>query len=135
MAANIVPIFPLVPVVAWGTILTANTAKDGTGTTSTIFTAGADGAIVQRVRASALGTNTASVLRIFVNNGSTPATATNNTLFAEISLPGTTLSEVGSLIPIDVPLNLPLPAGYRLLAAIGTTVAAGWAITAVGGSF
>jgi len=135
MAANIVPIFPLVPVVAWGTILTANTAKDGTGTTSTIFTAGADGAIVQRVRASALGTNTASVLRIFVNNGSTPATATNNTLFAEISLPGTTLSEVGSLIPIDVALNLPLPAGYRLLAAIGTTVAAGWAITAVGGSF
>src|SRR4051812_17212374 len=98
MAVNITPIYSKVGDIQWATILTANTAKDGTGTVVTIFVADAtNGGRVERVRARALGTNVATVLRIFINNGSTNATAANNTLWAEATLPATTLSEVGAL--------------------------------------
>ncbi len=121
MAANTSPIFTDTPKAAWATITAANTAKDGTGTTSTLVTAGADGALISGVRAQPLGTNTASVLRLFLNNGLTSATPANNTLIAEASLPATTLSEVAGQSPVVVPLNIQVPAGYKLLAAIGTT--------------
>lgn len=146
MAANTSPIYSLLGDVQWGTVATANTAKDGTGTVVTIFTADAtNGGRVERVRFRALGTNVATVARIFVNNGSTNATATNNTLYAEITLPATTLSEVAALVLQEIPnpLNiidmsgfpLVLPPGYKLNVTIGTTVSAGYAVTAVGGKY
>lgn len=136
MPANTAPIYTNVPDVSWaGSITTANTAKDGTGTVATGFTAGTNGSYVQRVIARPLGTNVASVLRVFVNNGSTNATAGNNSLIAEVSLPATTLSEVAALVPIELPVNLPLPGGYKLNFTIGTTVSAGWQITCVGGDY
>ena len=48
MPANTAPIFTLTPDVQWGTttVATANTAKDGTGTVLTVFTAGANGSYV-----------------------------------------------------------------------------------------
>lgn len=126
MAANTAPIFGLTPNVAWQVAFTAaNTAKDGTGTVQTVFTAGANGAFVQKVRFRAIGTNTASVARIFVNNGSTNATAANNALIDEITLAGTTLSEVSALSNYEVALNIALPAGYKINVVIGTAVAAG----------
>lgn len=135
MAASNVPTFAKTPTIAWGTITAANTNRDGTGTVTTVFTAGADGAIVQRIRASSLGTNVVSVLRLFINNGSTNATAGNNTLIAEMTLPATTATEVAGLLTIDIPLNMPLPAGYKINAVIGTAVSAGWAVAGIGGSF
>jgi len=80
MTANTQPIFPLTPKVSWGTVTTANTAKDGTGTVVTVFTAGADGSRIDQIKVRALGTNVATVIRFFVNNGSTNATAANNSL-------------------------------------------------------
>ncbi len=125
MAANIEPIFPLSPKLSWGADLqTANTAKDGTGTVSTLMTAGANGSRVDYVRIRATGTNTATVFRLFVNNGSDPTVAGNNVLFTEATVAATTLSEVAALAETTVQLDLALPAGYRLTAAIGTTVAA-----------
>jgi len=54
-------------------------AADYTGATAThnklVFTAGANGSYVQRLRFKAIGTNTASVARIFINNGSANTTA------------------------------------------------------------
>src|SRR3990167_2928380 len=97
MAANKEAIFPLTPKIGFGNVTTANTAKDGTGTVVLIFTAGANGARLDKIKAKAAGTNTASVARFFINNGSTPTSAANNTLFGEISLPATTLSEVAAL--------------------------------------
>lgn len=125
MAANTVPIFPLSPKVSWGADLqTANTAKDGTGTVSTIMTAGANGARVDYVRVRATGTNTATVFRLFINNGSDPTVATNNVLFTEATIAATTLSEVAALAETTIQLDLPLPAGYKLTCTIGTTIAA-----------
>lgn len=137
MAANTSPVFGLTPVVSWGVIDTANTAKDGTGTVVTIFTAGADGARVDKIRYKAKGTNVATVLRIWVNNGSTNSTAGNNTLAREETIAATTLSEVAALAngEIDFPDGLILPAGYKLNITIGTSVSAGLHVSAYGGNF
>lgn len=138
MVANTSPIFTLTPNITVGqTVQTANTAKDGTGTVVTVFTAGANGSLLKGVVFRATGTNTASVGRIFVNNGSTNATAGNNTLIGEITLTGTTLSEVAALASYEwvPPPNFCLPNGYKINVTIGTTVAATWAVTGYGGDF
>ena len=135
MPANTTPIFPLTPKVSFAKLLTANTAKDGTGTVASVFTAGANGARVDYLKVRALGTNVATVLRVFINNGSDPTVATNNTLFIEQTIAATTLSEVAALADNIVTLDLSLPAGYVLTCTIGTTVAAGLMVTAVGGDY
>lgn len=135
MPANTAPIFTLVPNVGWGEILTANTAKDGTGTVVLLFTAGSNGSYLQKVRAKAKGTNTASVLRLWGNNGSTNATAGNNYFIGEITLAATTLSEVAATAENEYMIDVPIPAGHRVYATIGTTVAAGWQLSAYGGDY
>ena len=136
MAANTTPIFPNQPAASWGTITTANTAKDGTGTVVTVFTADAtDGSFVSSIIFRAQGTNTATVARIFVNNGSANSTPSNNSLIGEITLSGTTLSEVAALAHYEYTVNRQLPAGYKLNITIGTTVAAGYALTAFGSGY
>ena len=137
MAVNTSPIFSKRGLISWavGFLTAANTAKDGTGTVSTVMTAPADGAFVQRLVARAAGTNVATVLRIFINNGLTNATAGNNILIAEMTLPATTLSEVAALAPYEMPLNFVLPAGYKINCTIGTAVAAGYALSVIGGDY
>jgi hypothetical protein len=85
MAANTVPIYSKAGQIEWAPaeLKTANTAMDGTGTVAIIFTAGADGGRVERVRCKANGTNVATVLRLFINNGGDTTTAANNNLYAE----------------------------------------------------
>lgn len=138
MAANTAPIFTLIPETQWGAtaITTANTAKDGTGTVLTVFTAGAtDGSYVQRVRFRPSGTCVQTVARLFINNGATNATAANNILFDEITLSAITGSETAAQPSFEIPLNFALPAGYKLNVTIGTTVAAGWYVSAIGGDY
>lgn len=136
MAANTTPIFVLSPKTDWSTVITtANTAMDGTGTVLTCFTAGADGGFVNRLAVRPMGTNVATVLRVFLNNGSTNATAANNALLVDISLPATTASNTTALNPVDVPLNIGVPAGYKLNCTIGTTISAGINVTAIGGNY
>lgn len=119
----------------FGQLTAANTAYDGTGTTLTLYTAGADGGFLEKIRCKALGTNVATVVRIFLNNGSSSGTATNNSLIAEATLPATTASNVAALIPIEVPLNMRLQAGYVINVAIATAVAAGYSFTAESADF
>lgn len=135
MPANNFPIYSITPNVGFGQITTANTAKDGTGTVVTVFTAGANGGRAEKIRFRAKGTNVATVCRVFINNGGTNTTATNNVLYDEITLPATTNSEVAQLLNQEIVLNLPLPAAYTLIITIGTTVAGGYAVTCVGGNY
>lgn len=141
MAANTAPIFSAQGSIQWAaSILTAaNTAKDGTGTVTTIATgnnAGNNaGNFIQRLIARPLGTNVATVLRVFINNGGTNATAANNTLIAELSLPATTLSEVAAQPDFVLPLNLALPPGYKINCTLGTAVAAGYQASVIGGQY
>jgi hypothetical protein len=137
MSANINPIFVGTPNVSWsGQLVTANTAVDGTGTVAAAFTAGANGSYVRRLRAKAGGNCTASVLRVFMNNGSTNATAGNNVLIAEVNLPAATASNSAQIAPdIEYTLNLIVPAGYVLNCCIGTTVATWWNVLVEGGNY
>lgn len=137
MVANTAPIFPDTPNVSWGTVITAaNTTKDLTsGTITLIFTAGADGAFINSIVGQPHGTNVASLARVFINNGSTTATASNNTYFSQIGLPAITNSETAEVPNVSLPLNIGLPPGYRIYITLATAVAAGWQFSAVGGDY
>lgn len=137
MVANTSPIFPLIPNIGFAPGITAaNTAKDGTGTVDLVFTSDAtDGSRLEKLRIRPKGTNVASVMRVFLNNGSTPTTAGNNMLYDEISLPATTNSEVASIPGLEIPMNISLPPGWRVYVTLGTAVAGGYAVTAIGGDY
>jgi hypothetical protein len=147
MAQNTNPIFPLIPVNAWVSGpaanaatpgVTANTTKDLTSGTiyGPIETAGAvEGSRLDFIKVRALGTNVATVIRIWINNGAATTTATNNTLYFERTLSATTVSETSEQPDIILPLNISLAAGYRVYATFGTAVAAGFHLTAIGGDY
>lgn len=137
MAAGITPIFLKAPRVSFAsTGVNANTAFDGTGTVATVFTAGADGSKVEDLIFQHLGSNSVTVVRVFVNNGSTNATATNNSLVYELSMAGNTASQtVPGTYAQTYRANLVLPAGYKINVTIGTAIASGIQVTAVGGDY
>jgi hypothetical protein len=138
MAANTAPIFPRTPQVEWSNaVLAANTTTDLTsGTIYQVFAADAtEGSRVDYLQIMALGTNVATVLRVWINNGSTTATAANNVMHKNIALPATTLSQTAQLTEQQVNLDLSLPPGYKLYVTLGTAVAAGYCVTAVGGKY
>ena len=135
MANN--PIFSRIAKAAWiNGVTAANIAKDGTGTVDTIFTADATlGSYLQKLIIRPRGTNAASVLRVFLNNGLTNVTAANNVLIGEVGLPATAISEVAALAGLELPLNIPIPPGYKINVTLGTAVAGGYAVTALGGDY
>lgn len=137
MVANTAPIFSRKANVAWvNGITAANTAKDGTGTVDTVWTADAtEGSFVQKLIIRPRGTNVASVLRVFLNNGSTNATASNNALIGEVTLPATTNTETAAIQGTEISLNIPIPAGYKINVTLGTAVAGGYTVTAISGDY
>jgi hypothetical protein len=147
MAQNTNPIFPLIPVNAWVSGPAANAATPGvTANTTTdltsgtiygpIETAGAvEGSRLDFIKVRALGTNTGTVIRIWINNGSVTTTATNNTLFMERTLSSTTVSQTSELADVIIPMSISLAPGYRVYATFGTAVAAGFHLTAIGGDY
>ena len=136
MVANTAPIFTDIPNIGFApNITTANTAKDGTGTVDLVFTAGADGSFVQKLKIRPKGTNIATVLRVFLNNWGAPTTATNNMLFEEVGLPATTNIETTNIVGLELPMNIALPASWRIYVTLGTAVAGGYAVTTLGGDY
>lgn len=132
MAASTTPISPGKVADGWNAnnITAANTATDGTGTVETIFTAHAtEGSRVNRVRVCHKGSNVATVMRFFKNNGSTNATAANNVLLAEETIAANTLNQAAKSVFYDIALNCVLKPGYKINYTIGTAVAAGHAVT------
>lgn len=144
MPGNNNPIFTRMPDVQWAVaaVSAANTAKDGTGTVNVIYdeataspVPGGNGCFVQKVVIRSRGTNVATVLRVFTNNGGSNATPANNCLIAEMTLPATTLSEVAAQPSYELPLNIGMSAGARLFVTLGTAVAAGYSVSAWGGKY
>ena len=137
MPGNNAPIFSKIARASWvNGVTAANTAKDGTGTVDTVFTAdGINGSYLQKLIIRPRGTNVASVLRVFLNNIGLNTVAANNSMIAEIGLPATTVSEVAAIAGIELPLNIPIPPGYRINVTLGTAVAGGYAVTAIGGDY
>ena len=140
MAANTQPIFPNTPKVSGGKVITADTSYENPVTNPvTLYTAGANGARIDQIKARALGDNIATVLRLYVYDGA------SYMLAHEAGLPASTASadgETGSDIDIlrdtgyeAVPPVPYLPAGYSLVGTVGTTVASGWMVTVFGGDY
>lgn len=92
--------------------VTANTARDGTGTLATVATGTANGKIIKRVRISATGTTTAGVIRLFLFDG------TNNRLLREIMVTAITPSATIEAFSAEVTLyDCILPSTLWLLKA------------------
>lgn len=148
MAANNEPIFTKVSKIQYaGTnpitaALTSGNISAYNGTDANavlLFTADAtNGSFVHRIRlkcAALTGTSTASVFRVFVNNGSTVGTGTNNCYYGEVALPAVVSSASAGTAEIDYVLNLVLPPGYRLYGGLGTAVTTGWTVMTIGGDY
>jgi hypothetical protein len=138
MPANTSPIFSIAGEAQWNSeaITAANTTTDLTsGTIYAIFTGGTNGSYIQRIRFRHLGTNIATVARVWINNGSTTGTAANNTLWDEITLAANTVSQTAASINYELPFGFALPAGYVIYVTLGTAVAAGFKATIIGGDY
>lgn len=139
MAANISPIFVLTPNLTSATVAAANTARDGSGTLVTLFTAGTNGSRLDFVTFnSAQATAAASsamVGRIFV----TDAAGANPVLLAEVALPTITASNtvIGQTQTIAFNNGLILASGQIVKCTI--SVFAGvqdqYQVTARGGNY
>lgn len=139
MPANVQPIYSKIADIQWATAIvqSANTTTDLTsGTIYPVFTADTtNGGYVQRIRFRSLGSNVATVARVWINNGSDTTVSTNNTLWDEIAIALTTVSQTAAQATYELPLNFPLPPSYRLYITLGTAVAAGFDVTVIGGKY
>ena len=141
MAANINPIYSRKGDVQWpgGYMVTANTTADLTsGTIYLLYTADAtEGSYLEYLvlRPTPAVTTTVTVLRLWINNGSTTGTAANNTPFDEVDLPAVTASATAATFGVTRRLEKRLNPGYRLYGTLGTASANGWAPTVFGGPY
>lgn len=130
------PQYATIPKASIGGVLTAaNTALDGTGATgrALVFTAGTNGSVIDQIVVRHKGTNVATVVRVFLNNGSDPESAGNNSLIQERTIASNTLSQTAESTHYPIALALAIPATYRVYVTIGTAVSAGLHFTAFGG--
>ena len=147
MAANTAPIFSKTADIQWAatnpvtTLMTNATGYDGTDANCILcYTADAtNGGFVSKIRLKCkvtTGTSTATVMRFFVNNGSTNGTAANNSYIGEVSLPNVSYTITAATNEIDYPLNIALPPGYRIYCGLGTsTTNGGWMVTVFGAKY
>lgn len=148
MAVNNNPIFPIAQNIGFKTLITADTSLLAPVTAGAVLlTAGLNGSKIDGIKVRALGTNVATVLRIFVNDGQGVA-ASNFSLVDEIALPVSSASTTAPTQTSDIKIfsmnydnagggELPpyLKAGQKIYVSLGTTVVSGYAVTAFGGDY
>lgn len=153
MAANQSPVFPATQNVGFGTLLNADTSYTVPITAGVcIFTAGPNGSRIDGMKIRALGTNAATVLRIFLNDGMGTA-ASDFALVHEVQLAATTAASA-AITGVDTelfPINfdnmggstqagtgvLPpfLKPGQKIYVSLGAAVAAGYSVSVFGGDY
>ncbi len=117
----------------FGTIATGNTALDGTGTSLSLYPAVAVRAKGLCIRH--LGSNVQTVLRAYLNkNNGNAASAADNVLIGELTILANTLIQTAQSIQYVLPLGIDyngliLKSTEAIIVTIGTTVAAGLAVT------
>ncbi len=124
-APNTAPVFSYVGDIQWITAMTAanNTLDLTSGTSYLAYTADAtNGGWVKelRLKASPANSTVATVLRVWLNNGSTTGTASNSSLIGELGIPATTTSATQPQPDFIFPLGFALPAGYKIYCTLGT---------------
>lgn len=139
MPANTNPIFTLTPNVQLVASAAANTASDGSGTLITIFTAGANGSLLESITfrnaQATAALSSAMVGKVFV----TDTAGANPRLIDEVAIAAATrsVSVVGASSVINFLNGLPLASGQ--LVKVTTSVYAGVQdlvhVTAKGGDY
>lgn len=124
-APNTSAVFSRVADIQWvESIVTAHNVIDLTsGTSYLAFTADAtNGGFVRnaRVKVNPANNGAATVVRFWINNGSTTGTAANSAIIGELGIPATTTTATAALPDFDYPLNFALPAGYKIYVTVGT---------------
>ena len=113
MPANTTPIFTLTPNCKGSTIVAANTARDGSGSLVTAFTAGANGSLLNKITftnaAASVGASVLKVVRVFV----TDTAGANPYIRSEALLPLITSSNtvLGATVTITFTDGLVLASG------------------------
>lgn len=136
MAAT--PQYASTPKVGIAVISTANTARDGTGTLGTVFTAGASGSRIDAIEIQATGSTTAGMVRLFLSDGAA------HRLFAEVPVvaitPSATVPAFSTLVQGNAtglvnitPLPISIPTGWSLRAS--THNAESFNVIAIGGDY
>jgi hypothetical protein len=59
----------------------------------------------------------------------------NTKLYGEVALPAMTAAPAAATVDIDYQMNIALPPGWEVYVGLGTTVAAGWVVTAIAGDY
>lgn len=133
------PIFGQTPQIdvskAWVNGTTANTKNDGTGTIGTdillIFTAGANGSYIDKIRLHPCGTTaatatTATVGRIYLSTKTSGGTTNADThLWQEVACPAQTTDQTTTATtPIDIPMGIRIEASTTILFSMHHVAAA-----------
>lgn len=128
---------------------TANTAQDGTSSATSMYSVfqadTTNGGWLTGLQLSPVGSPAATVMRIFVCTVTgaltigTSNTAANTYLIKEVTLTSVTLSQTAAAAMNQfVPMNIMIPAGYRILVSFGTSTGAagtGYVVTAIAGKY
>lgn len=145
MPANTSPIYTATPKIGFAKVTAADGSQDGTDAdVKLVFTADAtDGSFLNRLIAQPISTSgstttSAAALRIYINNGSTVGTASNNQLIKEWSLAAIAVNVTATTAAIgyEIPFNIQIPAGYAVYVGV-TAMAANtqWNITSIHGDY
>lgn len=124
-APNTQPIYSKAALTGWAVNMTAanNTIDLTSGTSYTVFTADAtNGSYVPGVyvKVNPSQNTAATVMRFWINNGSSTGTDTNSVMIGELGMPATTTSATAPQPDFYFPINRALPAGYVIYATLGT---------------
>jgi hypothetical protein len=139
MPANTSPIFTLVPNATVSTIAAANTARDGSGTLVTAFTAGTNGSrldfIIFTSSQATAGASSARVQRVFL----TDTSGLNPTIISEIVLSAVTASTtaIGATATITFTNGLILKSGQvvKVAQSVYASAADNTSVLARGGDY
>lgn len=107
------PQYAAIPKTGIAAISTANTNRDGTGALGTVFTAApGNGSRIDRIIVAATGTSTAGMVRIYIDDGTTPY------LYDEVTVDAVTPSNTVAAFRYDnTNVNIVLPPTYSLKAS------------------
>jgi hypothetical protein len=139
MAQNTAPIFTNTPEIGLA-ILANGTAANfemTTGASASIFTAGPSGSYISKIRVKPSGSTSGTVIRVYLNSTGVTTVSGNNVLYAELSMPTVAASTSAAQNDFELPMNIAIPANWRLFAAFGTAPGAGtgFHITTIGGDY
>jgi hypothetical protein len=127
----------------------ANTATDGSGAnTYPCFVSGANGSYLQKIVFRPIGSPATTVARIFFCNNlgafpgtwtaGTTNTAANTSLYAEITLPAWTLTQLLQSVWLELPFGFAIPTGFGVLVTFGTSTGSagtGYDPLVIGGNY